>query len=106
MGGVLSLKDGLELVKIRAEAMDAATKVGGSQLMVSVVGFARSQVEDVISEVKQLFPGTILQIANEAPFDQAGKRRQNVLRLSPTWLKGENEIVSGLDRMFQFWVQV
>lgn len=63
--GVLSLKDGLELVKIRAEAMDAATKVGGSQLMVSVVGFARSQVEDVISEVKQLFPGTILQIANE-----------------------------------------
>lgn len=63
--GVVSLKDGLELVKIRAEAMDAATKVGGSQLMVSVVGFARTKVEDVISEVKAQFPGTVLQIANE-----------------------------------------
>jgi len=63
--GVLSLKEGLSLVKVRAEAMDAATKVGGSQKMVSVVGLPRSKVESMIGEIKAKHPNDVLQIANE-----------------------------------------
>jgi len=63
--GVLSLKDGLKLVKLRAEAMEKASKMGGSQLMASVIGLPRPKVETFIADVKAKQPGAILQVANE-----------------------------------------
>lgn len=63
--GALSLKDGLQLVKLRAEAMEAASKLGGSQSMASVVGLPRTKVDQLIQDVKSKQPDAVLQVANE-----------------------------------------
>eukprot|EP00397_Hematodinium_sp_SG-2012_P030139 GEMP01031899.1.p1 GENE.GEMP01031899.1~~GEMP01031899.1.p1 ORF type:complete len:571 (+),score=70.67 GEMP01031899.1:144-1856(+) len=63
--GVLSLQDGLELIKLRAKAMQAASQMNGPQLMASIVGLPRVKVQSLIDEVKASHPQTVLQVANE-----------------------------------------
>lgn len=62
VAGVLELSDAIQLVKLRAEAMHDATKVG-SQLMLSVAGLERDQLASLCKEAKQ---GTeVCEIVNE-----------------------------------------
>jgi len=63
--GAMSVEDGVKLVKLRAEAMDAATKMNGPQLMASVLNLPRSKVDSLIAQVKARQPHAVLQVANE-----------------------------------------
>merc|ERR1712195_259636 len=53
--GAMSFEDGIKLIKIRGEAMDAAAKAtnGG---MVSVIGLADEKIEELIKRANHLFP--------------------------------------------------
>merc|ERR1719487_238076 len=63
--GVFSFEDGLKLVKLRGEAMsEAATK--GKQLMLSVAGLDKKQLEDLCKQAAKEEGGSAAcQIANE-----------------------------------------
>lgn len=63
--GVWSFEDGLKLVKLRAEAMDAACKER-PQAMLSVAGLSRRKLESLCEEARQKFGNdSVCQIANE-----------------------------------------
>lgn len=61
--GVLDVKDALELVKIRAEAMQEAAGLS-SQLMLSVAGFERAELDAFCSRALEDEPGGVCQVAN------------------------------------------
>jgi [acyl-carrier-protein] S-malonyltransferase len=63
--GVFSFEDGLKLVKLRGEAMQAAASTG-KQAMLSVAGVEKAKLEDLCKEAaKKEGKGAICQIANE-----------------------------------------
>jgi len=58
--GVMNFEDGLRLVQIRGQAMQAASDATPSG-MVSILGLERSQVEDLCGKARQ---GDVLEVAN------------------------------------------
>ena len=70
--GALSFEDGLRLVKLRAEAMQAAAADGPPQGMLSVVGLERPVLERLCLEAKPAAgPGGVCQVCGPAPFPGA-----------------------------------
>jgi len=62
--GALSFEDGLKIVKVRAESMEAASKVGDHG-MLSVVGLADDVLEKIVQDAKTAVGGDcVAQIAN------------------------------------------
>eukprot|EP00931_Biecheleriopsis_adriatica_P061455 TRINITY_DN36954_c0_g1_i1.p1 TRINITY_DN36954_c0_g1~~TRINITY_DN36954_c0_g1_i1.p1 ORF type:complete len:439 (-),score=128.26 TRINITY_DN36954_c0_g1_i1:147-1463(-) len=63
--GVLSFEDGLKLVKLRGEAMqEAATSGSKKQLMCSIVGLERAQLEALCKEAASKEEGGVCAVAN------------------------------------------
>lgn len=62
--GAMSFEDGLKVVKVRAESMSAAAKVGRPHGMLSVVGLSDPDLEDVCAQVRAKMPDCTCQIAN------------------------------------------
>lgn len=59
--GVMSFEDGLEVVRRRGEAMQAAANATPSG-MVSILGMEKAQVEELCDQARE--PGGVLQVAN------------------------------------------
>mmetsp|Transcript_100522 Transcript_100522/g.183747 ORF Transcript_100522/g.183747 Transcript_100522/m.183747 type:complete len:475 (-) Transcript_100522:99-1523(-) len=62
--GVFSFKDGLELVKLRGEAMQEAAAVG-KQAMLSVAGIEKPKLTQLCADASKKEPKGVCQIANE-----------------------------------------
>merc|ERR1719414_450541 len=63
--GVFSFEDGLQLVKLRGEAMQEAAAVG-EQNMLSVAGLEKAALQDLCSQaIRHEGSGAVCQIANE-----------------------------------------
>jgi len=63
--GVFSFEDGLKLVKLRGEAMQAAAEAGGKQLMLSVAGLEGDKLKALCAESeKEEGAGGVCSIAN------------------------------------------
>lgn len=63
--GVMSFEDGLELVKLRGEAMQEAATTQGKQLMLSVAGLDRATLDKLCEESrKEEGPSATCQVAN------------------------------------------
>mmetsp|Transcript_100521 Transcript_100521/g.183744 ORF Transcript_100521/g.183744 Transcript_100521/m.183744 type:complete len:475 (-) Transcript_100521:99-1523(-) len=62
--GVFSFKDGLELVKLRGEAMQEAAAVG-KQAMLSVAGIEKPKLTQLCADAAKKEPKGVCQIANE-----------------------------------------
>jgi len=64
VAGVFTFKEGLELVKLRGEAMQAAANVS-KQVMLSVAGIEKTKLADLCAQAAKKEPNGIAQIANE-----------------------------------------
>lgn len=62
--GAMSFEDGISVVKVRAESMAEAAKLGDPHGMLSVVGLGDEDVEAICKEVRDKMPGKICQVAN------------------------------------------
>ncbi|KAI3426449.1 hypothetical protein D9Q98_008816 [Chlorella vulgaris] len=62
--GAMSFEDGLKVVKVRAESMAAAAKLGKGHGMLSVVGLGDADLEAICASVRASRPGDICQLAN------------------------------------------
>ncbi|PSC70866.1 malonyl -acyl carrier transacylase [Micractinium conductrix] len=62
--GALSFEDGLKVVKVRAESMAAAAKLGKPHGMLSVVGLSDADLESICAAVRGSMPGAVCQLAN------------------------------------------
>mmetsp|Transcript_36658 Transcript_36658/g.85293 ORF Transcript_36658/g.85293 Transcript_36658/m.85293 type:complete len:481 (-) Transcript_36658:85-1527(-) len=62
--GVFTLRDGLELAKIRAEALAEASTKGEAQALLSVAGIKRDKLEGFCKQVRnEMGAGTVCQVA-------------------------------------------
>ena len=62
--GVMSFEDALKVVKVRGESMAAAAKAGDPHGMLSIVGLADADVEEVCAKARDAVPGSVCQMAN------------------------------------------
>merc|ERR1712050_426430 len=62
--GVFTFEDGLKLVKLRGEAMQAAASAS-KQAMLSVAGLEKPKLMELCESAKQGISGAVCQIANE-----------------------------------------
>ena len=62
--GAMSFEDGISVVKVRAESMAEAAKMGDPHGMLSIVGLGDSDVESICKEVREKMPDKVCQIAN------------------------------------------
>lgn len=62
--GAISFEDGISVVKVRAESMADAAKMGDPHGMLSVVGLGDSDLEGICKEVREKMPGKVCQVAN------------------------------------------
>eukprot|EP00890_Picochlorum_soloecismus_P003879 jgi/Picsp_1/4492/NSC_06713-R1_malonyl :acp acyltransferase len=62
--GAISFEDGISVVKVRAESMAEAAKMGDPHGMLSVVGLGDSDLEVICKEVREKMPGKVCQVAN------------------------------------------
>merc|ERR1712164_45736 len=60
----LRKEDALKVVKVRGESMAAAAKAGDPHGMLSIVGLADADVEEVCAKARDAVPGSVCQMAN------------------------------------------
>eukprot|EP00239_Pterosperma_sp_CCMP1384_P002941 CAMPEP_0197849424 /NCGR_PEP_ID=MMETSP1438-20131217/12016_1 /TAXON_ID=1461541 /ORGANISM="Pterosperma sp., Strain CCMP1384" /LENGTH=532 /DNA_ID=CAMNT_0043462101 /DNA_START=62 /DNA_END=1657 /DNA_ORIENTATION=- len=62
--GVLSFEDALKVVKVRAESMSAAAKMGDPHGMLTIVGLSDPDLEAICAQVRKEMPSATCQVAN------------------------------------------
>lgn len=62
--GAMSFEDGISVVKVRAESMAEAAKMGDPHGMLSVVGLGDADLEEICKDVRSKMPDKVCQIAN------------------------------------------
>lgn len=62
--GAMTFEDGMAVVKVRAESMAEAAKLGDPHGMLSIVGLGDDDVESICKEVRDKMPGKVCQVAN------------------------------------------